>query len=238
MSAAKEPRSSGSPTAGISSADDAANLADEERALVSPHAVPLSVRSSNGISSSTAHEEDNDETELRTRPNSISSSTGNYLKRKTSQIINAVTSSSSTADDPLSPSLAALVDAYISSTIAADIKAEMEEVAHINESGTGNGGMRDVAVESTLLKGRKRASWSTQFRILSGRAFKNLYRDPALLAAHYLSSIALACECSCLMSALLFRPLLTLFLHCNSDMRIVLPQCWVSRMRLESFLRF
>ena len=70
----------------------------------------------------------------------------------------------------------------------------MEEIARVNEGGNGNGELRDVAVESTLLKGRKRASWMTQFKILSGRAFKNLYRDPALLAAHYLSSIALACE--------------------------------------------
>jgi len=45
------------------------------------------------------------------------------------------------------------------------------------------------------LRGRKRASWGTQFRILSGRAFKNLYRDPALLAAHYISSVALAVLC-------------------------------------------
>jgi hypothetical protein len=192
MSSAKEPRSGGSPTAGISSADDAGNLADEERAFLSPHAVPLSVRSSNGISS-TANE-DNEETELRTRPSSISSSTGNYLKRKTSQIINAVTSSSSAVEEPLSPPLASLVEAYTSSTIAAEIKADMEEVVRVNGRGNGNGEMRDVAIESTLLKGRKRATWMTQFRILSGRAFKNLYRDPALLAAHYLSSIALACE--------------------------------------------
>lgn len=191
MSAGKESRNTESPAAGTSLAtDDAENLADEERALISPHAVPLSVRSSNGIST-TVNGEENDETELRTRPNSISSSTGNYLKRKTSQIINAVTSSTSTAEDPLSPRLAELVEAYASSTIAAEIKAEMEEVARVDR----NGEMRDVEVESTLLKGRKRASWSTQFRILSGRAFKNLYRDPALLAAHYLSSIALACKC-------------------------------------------
>jgi len=50
-------------------------------------------------------------------------------------------------------------------------------------------------VETTLLRGRKRASYGTQFRILSGRAFKNLYRDPALLMAHYLSAIALALIC-------------------------------------------
>jgi len=50
-------------------------------------------------------------------------------------------------------------------------------------------------LETTLLRGRKRASWTTQFRILSGRAFKNLYRDPALLAAHYIGSIGLALIC-------------------------------------------
>lgn len=54
---------------------------------------------------------------------------------------------------------------------------------------------RDVALESGLLRGRKRATWATQFSILSGRAFKNLYRDPALLTAHYMGSVALACEC-------------------------------------------
>lgn len=192
MSSAKEPRNGGSPTAGTSLADNVGNLADEERALLTPHAVPLSVRSSNGVSSTVYG--DNDETELRTRPNSITSSTGNYIKRKTSQIINAVTSASSAFDDPLPPPLASLVEAYASSNIASEIKAEMEEVARVNEAGSGNVELRDVAVESTLLKGRKRASWMTQFRILSGRAFKNLYRDPALLAAHYLSSIALACE--------------------------------------------
>jgi len=132
MSAGKEPRGAESPTAMASSADDARNLADEERAFVSPHAVPLSVRSFNGVSSSTAHEEDNDETELRTRPNSISSSTGNYLRRKTPRIMRAVTSSSSTTDDLLSPSLATLVEAYALSIIATETKAETEEVARVD----------------------------------------------------------------------------------------------------------
>jgi len=99
----------------------------------------------------------------------------------------------SSASDP-TPSLASLVEAYALSNIASEIKAEMEEVARVNDAGNGNRELRDVAIESTLLKGRKRASWMTQFRILNDRAFKNFYRDPALLAAHYLSSIALACE--------------------------------------------
>jgi hypothetical protein len=141
-----------------------------------------------------------------TKPNfapdqTLNSSTGNYLKRKTSQIIHAVTSSSSTADDPVSTLLAALVEAYTSSTIAADIKAGMEQVALVD--GHGNGEMRDVEVKSTLLRGRKRASWTTQFKILSGTAFKNLYRDPALLTAHYVSSIVLANMCLALFFGLL-----------------------------------
>ena len=98
--------------------------------------------------------------------------------------------------------LAALVEAYRASEIAAAIQRDVEVVsrAHSHSAGPGNGPtngeseLPDVAVESLLLKGRKRASWTTQFRILSGRAFKNLYRDPALLTAHYTSSIALACE--------------------------------------------
>jgi len=51
-----------------------------------------------------------------------------------------------------------------------------------------------VTVESELLRGRKRATWGTQFRILSGRAFKNMYRDPALLTFQYSASIAAARE--------------------------------------------
>lgn len=193
MNASKEARSTDSPTEPSSAGDDN-NIADEERAFASLHAVPLSVRSSNGVSS-TAFEGEND-TELRTRPNSISSSTGNYIKRKTSQLLETVTSSSTKGDIPLAPRLAALVDAYASSTIATGIKTDMDDVAGLN----GNGELRDVA-EVSELRGRKRASWSTQFRILSGRAFKNLYRDPALLATHYLSSIALACKstlCVCM----------------------------------------
>jgi hypothetical protein len=53
----------------------------------------------------------------------------------------------------------------------------------------------DVVLETSMLRGRKRASWGTQFRILSGRAFKNLYRDPALLTTHYLSAVGLAVIC-------------------------------------------
>ncbi|THV06326.1 hypothetical protein K435DRAFT_505895 [Dendrothele bispora CBS 962.96] len=169
---------SGSPTLEPSSpSEDTTNLADEERGLL------------------------RESTELRTRPNSLSSTTGAYLKKKTSQLFEAAVGSGSsqrTSEAPLAPKLAALVDAYAQSTIAADIKAETEALmreSNVNGNGTHGGQTRDVAVETKLLRGRKRATWATQFRILSGRAFKNLYRDPALLAAHYSSAIALALIC-------------------------------------------
>ncbi|KAJ2916380.1 hypothetical protein MD484_g4023, partial [Candolleomyces efflorescens] len=118
------------------------------------------------------------------------------------------------------PKLETLVREYKNSEIAREIEEEMralqEDVARTstssspssntttspsNNATSSNGGPSngisnepvDALLETSLLRGRKRASWGTQFRILSGRAFKNLYRDPALLAAHYLSAIGLAC---------------------------------------------
>jgi hypothetical protein len=103
------------------------------------------------------------------------------------------------------PKLETLVQDYRNSEIAKGIEGEMkalqDDVARGSSNGNGNGGAAvsnepvDAVLETSLLRGRKRASWGTQFRILSGRAFKNLYRDPALLAAHYLSAIGLAREC-------------------------------------------
>ncbi|KAG6840427.1 hypothetical protein C0991_006777 [Blastosporella zonata] len=148
-----------------------------------------------------------DETELRTRPNSIASSTGRYLKHKTSQLMEAVKTTATGPTKPISAKLAALVDSYSASAIAAEIKAEAEALRRQTaltdngEAGVSAGAegvmneLPDIALETTLLRGRKRASYGTQFRILSGRAFKNLYRDPALLTAHYVSSIVLALIC-------------------------------------------
>jgi len=188
----------------VSETEDVSNVGDEERGL--GHASSFVPFPRSRPSSTTPPE---GETELQTRPNSISS-TGKYIKRKTSQLLEAVRSSGLGSSKPTPPKLAALVEAYATSEIAAAIKAEGDQLRREVERGgvadghsvaVPSGGavvneLPDIALETTLLRGRKRASWGTQFRILSGRAFKNLYRDPALLTAHYLSSIALACESS------------------------------------------
>jgi len=92
----------------------------------------------------------------------------------------------------LSQKLSALVDAYAASDMASSIREEIDALSR-GEDPTHS--LPDVAEESKLLRGRRGASWPTQFRILSGRAFKNMYRDPALLMAHYILSIALALIC-------------------------------------------
>jgi hypothetical protein len=94
------------------------------------------------------------------------------------------------------PHVAGLVDAYTASEIATAIRAEIRAVAQPSQGPEGSEELPDVTVESELLRGRKRATWATQFSILSGRAFKNMYRDPALLTFQYSASIAAARESS------------------------------------------
>lgn len=160
--ASMEPRSSSNESLQIDvspASDDSTNLGDEERGLLAPHHVPLSVRS---LLSANLDEE----TELQTRPASaasstggyIATSTGNYIKRKTSQLLDAVSSGSRNSEVVLTPQLAALVQAYADSEIAARIRREMEEVKREAEaSGNGNGSLArngDVALETSLLRGR------------------------------------------------------------------------------------
>jgi len=94
------------------------------------------------------------------------------------------------------PHVAGLVDAFATNEIATAIRAEIRSVAQPAHGPEGSEELPDVTVESELLRGHKRATWATQFSILSGRAFKNMYRDPALLTFQYSASIAAARELS------------------------------------------
>jgi len=94
------------------------------------------------------------------------------------------------AEGTISDRLQTLVKAYDESSVANDIKYGIASAAASSQS---NGG-HDTAPEP--LSSYKRASWWTQFRILSGRAFKNLYRNPMLMLSHYVVSLVLALFCS------------------------------------------
>ncbi|KAI9137916.1 hypothetical protein BKA69DRAFT_1127772 [Paraphysoderma sedebokerense] len=91
------------------------------------------------------------------------------------------------------PHLQMLVDEYCHSetykTLDAEIKRYCGEWDRFSSSALSN------PSESSTVYGFKRASWFTQFRILSDRAFKNLYRNPYLLLMHYSLSICVALLC-------------------------------------------
>ncbi|KAF6759705.1 ATP-dependent permease [Ephemerocybe angulata] len=152
--------------------------ADEERGLLVPKTVPISVRS---VVSTTL--DGNSSATKVPAPESVTSASSNFtnIKQRAADLLNAVT--------PLDT----LVEVYRASEIAKGIKEETK--ALVNGGNVSNEPV-DAVLETSLLRGRKRASWGTQFTILSGRVFRNLYRGPALLAAHYLSAIGLALICS------------------------------------------
>ena len=104
------------------------------------------------------------------------------VKRKAHQLLGAFTiatssSGSSTPDARQIPEkLASLVLACRASDGSKIVEAEITRI----QSGQTPGGAtldgRDVGEETELLRGYKTASYWTQFKLLSGRAFKNLYR--------------------------------------------------------------
>lgn len=174
-------------------------VGDEEVAVIRPSTYRA------GTGRSSASPLVTEETELQTRPNSLSDtaagSSAGYIKKKASQLLDVLSiSGSQKSSKPLSPRLSSLLKAYADSEVAASIRSEIEasRASVANGNGNGNGhvstALPDVAGETAVLRTHSRASWGTQFRILSGRAFKNLYRDPALLTAHYASSIIIARE--------------------------------------------
>jgi len=193
----KEPKGSRTSSTGITSPTGdvtaSTSLRDEERAL------PPLRRETHVSSGGQSPDHANDETEMQVRRdgNGNGASEG-FLRRKTSQLLEVVSLSTAHGSDQgltLMPHIAALVDSYATSEIAVVVRADIHSVAHPRQGLDGSEELPDVTVESTLLRGRKRATWSTQFRILSGRAFKNMYRDPALLTFQYSASIAAALLC-------------------------------------------
>ncbi|KAL8286472.1 hypothetical protein RQP46_004489 [Phenoliferia psychrophenolica] len=96
----------------------------------------------------------------------------------------------------LPPKLASLVQSYATSEVASETKEEIKQAAG---HATANGHVDGAEV---VLRAYKRAGWFAQFSILSGRSFKNLYRNPLLMLSHYAVSVVVAGIC-----AFLFRGL-------------------------------
>lgn len=203
--AAMEPRSLDSPATNPELSEGESDRRDEEQAFAASSSAPFAIgRRTSG----------SDETELQTRASTAVGSSSNFIKRKTSQLLEAISPGTRPSDAPISPKLAELVENFNTSDIYAALRAEIQRVEVQEDDANA---LPDVALENNLTRGRRRASWGTQFQILSGRAFKNLYRDPALLTAHYVAAIVVARES-------LVLPLLEKFSFSSSHLRCpVLP---------------
>jgi ABC-type multidrug transport system ATPase subunit len=138
------------------------------------------------------------DTELRTRSNSTAAagtpSTPSSLRQKTSRLATGVRNAFGArphGPTKIAPQLAALVDAFAASDIARQTHDEIVAFEAAPRDADGNE-LPDVSDADRTLRGYDKASLFTQLVILSGRAFKNLYRNPQLMAAHYAMSVVLA----------------------------------------------
>ncbi|EIW68541.1 hypothetical protein TREMEDRAFT_31917, partial [Tremella mesenterica DSM 1558] len=117
------------------------------------------------------------------------------IKKKAQQILGAFTTSSSgmstPTDDQIPEKLASLVLAARASDDAKIVEAEVMRI----QQGLDPDGRYTEGRDLGELRGYKKASWGRQFVLLSGRAFKNLYRNPLLMATHYAVAIIVALIC-------------------------------------------
>ncbi len=147
-------------------------------------------------------------TELRTRPSSIAedATTNGGLRKRTSRLAdglrNAFANGQSNGSGVWMPALSSgklvhLVNSFAESDISTETKAELDAFLGRRPEGVIND-LPDLANASALSRSYKKAGLWTQFKILSGRAFKNLYRDPILMFAHFGLAIVLALFCGVL----------------------------------------
>ncbi|ORY03173.1 ABC transporter [Basidiobolus meristosporus CBS 931.73] len=91
--------------------------------------------------------------------------------------------------DGMSSHLLMLVREYKRCNMARNIVDEIERIVSASQTDNAN-----LPIIGTY----RRSSWYTQYRILSDRTFKNLYRNPYLMLTHYVISVFLAVLCGLL----------------------------------------
>lgn len=189
--ASQESRPNG-PTAAPDTREDSDDR-DEEQAIGTARSGPD--RSLEPSAPSPTQITSDEGTELETRPSSSASrSFSSWASHKKLPFLNG---RPSPAMGP-SPRVTALAEAYARSDIAAGMRAEVERLlagpSSRDSRPDDSTDVNAIEVDPRAVTGYRRASWWTQFTILSGRAFKNLYRNPMLMLVHYVVSVALARE--------------------------------------------
>lgn len=151
---------------------------DGEQDAVAVTDPELGVRSSRVVTPSST----NTDTELEPVPKS------NGTASLTSRIFGSGRTSPTQTE--LSPKLARLVESYASSEVAKEARQGIRDArSHAHANGHADG-------QAVVLRSYKRAGWWSQFMILSGRSFKNLYRNPMLMLSHYAVAVIVACQSS------------------------------------------
>ena len=91
--------------------------------------------------------------------------------------------------------LDSLIESYKTSSVAKGIQEEIDAAASPTPNGNADGTAGEQAGLGGPGTGFHRLGWFGQFKILSQRTWKNLYRNPMLMLAHYAISIVLAVLC-------------------------------------------
>lgn len=96
----------------------------------------------------------------------------------------------------LGTDLDVLISNYAASEVAASIRDEIQaSVANATSANGHANGLPNGAAKVGTMKGYKRIGYLRQFMILSVRTWRNLYRNPMLMLAHYAISILVAVLC-------------------------------------------
>ncbi|CAO0792155.1 unnamed protein product [Mucor circinelloides] len=97
--------------------------------------------------------------------------------------------------DGLTPHLRKLTQAYDDSNIAAELRDDIAQSTQNTNSNSSASSSAVLSGDTAIISTHKKPTFLTQFRILSDRTFKNLYRNPMLMFAHYGIAVVLALVC-------------------------------------------
>ncbi|KAG2204428.1 hypothetical protein INT47_005219 [Mucor saturninus] len=94
--------------------------------------------------------------------------------------------------DGLTPHIRTLKQAYENSSVATEVQDDIAKlVSEANVAVTDD----ELSGNTLVITSHKRPGFVSQFMILASRTFKNLYRNPMLMFAHYAISVVLALVC-------------------------------------------
>lgn len=150
----------------------------------------------NGSTSTTSDvERDSTEAEDAAEERGEQGSIWTRMKEKLSAAVTPKSQTSIVIVPPVPERLEDLVNGFRDSDQAKITEAEIHRI----HNGEGLHGVRAISTDATRLGGYKKASWWTQFKLLSGRAFKNLYRCACCrdLLQQHLLTIFLRLEIPC-----------------------------------------